>query len=66
MGIFGDDNGEVKDSSRISSSPEDGTPYVAEEGVWGETRFDMVDMKRLGKKQEFKVRSIYWRARKIC
>ena len=35
-------------------SPEDGL-FTAESSPWGDTHDDIADMRRLGKKQEFKV-----------
>lgn len=48
---------DVKASSKAPEqaiSPEDGL-CTAESSPWGDTRDDIADMKRLGKKQEFKV-----------
>jgi choline transport protein len=57
MAIFSNEKAVVTDTE-ASSPPEDGSPTYAAEAIWGETRQDIADMKRLGKKQEFKVRDI--------
>jgi hypothetical protein len=44
---------QLQDTSLDGGSPTD--VAVAQEMAWGEKAQDMADMKRLGKKQEFKV-----------
>ncbi|RMZ05443.1 hypothetical protein D0864_02476 [Hortaea werneckii] len=43
-------------------SPEDGSPVVGDVEIYGDTEHDLRDMKRLGKKQEFKRNFTFWSA----
>ncbi|KAI7182072.1 hypothetical protein KC352_g23257, partial [Hortaea werneckii] len=43
-------------------SPEDGSPVLGDVEIFGDTEHDLCDMKRLGKKQEFKRNFTFWSA----
>lgn len=52
----------VSETPGSQYSPEDGSPFHRDVELWGDTEHDLRDMKRLGKKQEFKRNFTFWSA----